>query len=189
MAIMDYIPVILFLLATRIIAKDLKGRISSLSWWIFVIGITLVTCTGFLKATYKLLYSTGVGDFLWMSDQFFANQTLGLLLAGIGLTLGVTKPQNKLFAFIPAMALVGFMIIGICGMDASLCYLAAQMKQRKVMIFFIISFFLSIMMGYLSSQDFTTAYMNWVAQSINLISQLLLYLGCRKLDKAGLGKH
>lgn len=189
MAIMDYIPVILFLLATGIIARDLKGRISSLSWWIFVIGITLVTCAGFLKATYKLLYSIGVGDFLWMSDQLFANQASGLLLAGIGLTLGVTKPQNKLFTFIPTMALVGFMIIGICGMDASLCYLAAKMKQKKAMIFIIISFFLAIMMGYLSSRDFTTAYMNWVAQSINLISQLLLYLGCRKLDRAGLGKN
>ena len=70
-----------------------------------------------------------------MSDQFFANQASGLLLAGIGLTLGVTKTQNKLFTFIPTMALVGFMIIGICGMDASLCYLAAKMKQKKAMVF------------------------------------------------------
>ncbi len=189
MSIMDYIPVILFLLATKIIAKDLKGRISKLTWWVFVIGITMVTAAGFLKATYKLLYSTGVGDFLWMSDQFFDNQAFGLMLAGISLTIGVTKPEKKLFGFLPTLSLVIIMVIGICAMDASLCYLAEQMKQRKAMVFFIISFFLSIMMGYLSSQDFTLAYMNWIAQGINLIAQLLLYLGCRILDKAGLVKN
>ena len=47
-------------------------------------------------------------------------------------------------------------------------------------------FFLSLMMGYLSSKDFDKAFMNWLAQGINTLGQLLLYIGVRILDKAGL---
>ena len=69
MAIVDYIPVLLFLLSDVIIAGDLKKKMSALSYWLFVAGAVLVTCAGFLKATYKLLYALGVGDFVWMSNQ------------------------------------------------------------------------------------------------------------------------
>lgn len=46
---------------------------------------------------------------------------------------------------------------------------------------FIVSFFLSMMMGYLSSRDFTQALMNWVAEIVNICGQVLLYLGCKSL--------
>ena len=90
MALIDYIPVILFLLGTTIIAKDLKHRISSISWWLFTIGIVMVTAAGALKATYKLLYALNIEDVTWMTKQFFSNQATGFLLAEIGLTIGVT---------------------------------------------------------------------------------------------------
>ena len=51
-----------------------------------------------------------------------------------------------------------------------------------------VSFVFMLMMGYLSSKDFTQASMNWIAQGINCAGMLLLFLGSRSLDKAGLGK-
>ena len=186
MALIDYIPVILFLLGTQIIAKDLKHRISSISWWLFTIGIVMVTAAGALKATYKLLYALNIADVTWMTKQFFSNQAIGFLLAGIGLTIGVTSLKGKTFALIPTMALVGIMVIGLGAMDASLAFLASRLKKRSALVCFIVSFFLCLGMGYLSSKDFTQASMNWIAQGVNLAGQLLLYIGCRILHNAGL---
>ena len=83
MALVDYIPVVLFTMAASILSKDLKKKMSSAAFYIFTAGTSLVTAAGFLKASYKLLYALHVGDFAWMSAQMFPNQSLGFLLAGI----------------------------------------------------------------------------------------------------------
>ena len=186
MALVDCLPVILFLLGTMIIVKDLKSRISGIAWIMFTIGIIMVTAAGTLKAVYKLLYALNIADIVWMTNQFFSNQAIGFLLAGIGLTVGVTSLKGKTFALIPTMALVGIMVIGLGAMDASLCFLASRLKKRSALVCFIVSFFLCLGMGYLSSKDFTQASMNWIAQGVNLAGQLLLYIGCRILHNAGL---
>ena len=186
MALMDFIPVILFLLGSLIIVKDLKSRISVISWIMFTIGIIMVTAAGALKAAYKLLYALNIADVTWMTNQFFSNQAVGFLLAGIGLTIGVTSLKGKTLAVVPTMALVGIMVVGLGAMDASLCFLANRLKKGSALVCFIISFFLILGMGYLSSRDFTQASMNWIAQGVNIAGQLLLYIGCRILHDAGL---
>ena len=146
----------------------------------------MVTAAGALKATYKLLYVLNIADIAWMSEQMFPNQAFGFLLAGIGLTIGVTSLKGKTLAVFPTMALVGIMIIGLAAMDASLCSLASKLKKRSALVCFIVSFFLILGMGYLSSNDFTHASMNWIAQGVNIAGQLLLYIGCHQLHNAGL---
>ena len=41
-------------------------------------------------------------------------------------------------------------------------------------------------MGYLSSQDFTQASMNWIAECVNIVGQGSLLAGVLVLRKAGL---
>ncbi len=186
MALVDYIPVALLMLAAGILIRDLNKKMSRPSFIMFAAGVSLVGCAGFLKATYKLLYALNAGDFLWMSNQFFSNQSFGFLLAGIGIMMFVLDKKNRAYSFLPTMALVGIMVVGLGAMDAGLCFLANRMKKRNALVCFIISFFLCLMMGYLSSKDFDKAFMNWVAQGINTAGQLLLYLGVNILHKAGL---
>lgn len=188
MALVDYIPVVLFALSFLTVFKDLKNKVSAVSKILIGIGGILVICAGGLKATYKLLYASGVGDFEWMSNQMFSNQAFGFLLLGIGLVLSIGSVSKRLNAFLPTMVLVLLMVIGLGAMDAVLAYYATKMKKRGALVCFIVSFFFTMMMGYLSSRDFTQASMNWVAQGINCAGMLLLYLGVRCLDKAGLGK-
>ena len=187
MAIVDYIPVLLFLLSAVIIAGDLKKKMSALSYWLFVAGAVLVTCAGFLKATYKLLYALGVGDFVWMSNQMFSNQAFGFLLAGVGISLAVIRPKkNATYAFLPTMALVGIMVVGLGAMNASFAYLAYKMKKGNALVCFIVSFFLSMCMGYLSTKNFDRASMNWIAEAVNVVGMFLLFTGANILHKAGL---
>ena len=186
MALVDYIPVVLFLLAAIKIKRNLKNRVNVVFFYMFTLGAGLIIAAGILKASYKLLYALNLGDYTWMSAQFFPSQSLGFLLAGLGLILAVLKPSNNKVYGIPTMALVGIMVLGLGAMDAGLCFIANKMKKRNALVMFIVSFFLSLMMGYLSSRDFDKAIMNWIAEVVNLCGQLLLYLGVKTLDEAGM---
>jgi len=187
MALADYVPVILFFLAACVLIKDLSDKMRNSAKYLFIAGVTLVCLAGFLKATYKLLYALNVGDFAWMSKQMFPNQSIGFLLAGIGLMMYVLK-KGRTYAFIPTMALVGIMVVGLAAMDAGLCFIATKLKRRNALVCFIVSFFMSLCMGYLSTRDFQRASINWIAQFINIAGQALLYTGVNILHRAGLEK-
>lgn len=218
MAVFDLLPVVFFIAGTMTIAGDMKQKMTLPAKILFVGGSWIVCAAGFLKALYKLIYSLGRGDLTWMSGQFFYNQAFGFLLAGVGLTLAVTRldkaqgggagyggsgsnsdgagsgssglGSGKLYSIvpIPIMALVGMMVAGLAALDASLCFLAARLKKRKALVLFIVSFFLCLGMGYLSSKNFEKASMNWIAEGINAVGQLAFLTGCGILHEAVLDK-
>ena len=204
MAVFDLLPVVFFIAGTMTIAGDMKQKMTLPAKILFVGGSWIVCAAGFLKALYKLIYSLGRGDLTWMSGQFFYNQAFGFLLAGVGLTLAVTRldkaqgggvgsggsGSGKLYSIvpIPIMALVGMMVAGLAALDASLCFLAAKLKKRSALVLFIVSFFLCLGMGYLSSKNFEKASMNWIAEGINAVGQLAFLTGCGILHEAGLDK-
>lgn len=218
MALFDMLPVIFFMVGTTTIAADMRQKMTLPSKILFVGGSWIVGAAGLLKALYKLVFSTGMGDPAWMSGQFFYNQAFGFLLAGIGLTLAVTRldkaqaggagsggsgsdssgsggskgssGSGKLYSVvpIPVMALVGIMVAGLAALDASLCFLAAKLKKRSALVLFIVSFFMCLGMGYLSSRSFEKASMNWTAEGVNAVGQLAFLAGCRILHRAGLDK-
>ena len=211
MAVFDLLPVVFFIAGTMTIAGDMKQKMTLPSRILFVGGSWIVCAAGFLKALYKLVYSLGLGAPAWMSGQFFYNQAFGFLLVGVGLTLAVTRldkaqggnsdsggagsgssgsGSGKLYSIvpIPVMALVGMMVAGLAALDASLCFLAAKLKKRSALVLFIVSFFLCLGMGYLSSKNFEKASMNWIAEGINAVGQLAFLAGCGILHEAGLDK-
>ena len=204
MAVFDLLPVVFFIAGTMTIAGDMKQKMTLPSRILFVGGSWIVCAAGLLKALYKFIYSLGLGDPAWMSGQFFYNQAFGFLLAGVGLTLAVTRldkaqgggagsggsGSGKLYSIvpIPVMALVGMMVAGLAALDASLCFLAAKLKKRKALVLFIVSFFLCLGMGYISSKNFEKASMNWIAEGVNAVGQLAFLAGCGILHEAGLDK-
>ncbi len=187
MALVDLLPVLFFFAGSYRIARDLRRRMNVFTGILCFGGLFLSTAAGVLKALYKLLCAAGAGDFGWMSAQFFPNQAFGFLLLGAGFTLVVLKKEKKpeFLSVIPVMVLVAVMIVGLGAMDASLCFLASKLKKRNALVLFIISFFLVLGMGYLSSKDFTSASMNWIAQGVNCAGQFLFMAGCVILHKAG----
>lgn len=71
-------------------------------------------------------------------------------------------------------------------MDAVLCVLSAKMKKPAVIVCFVLSFICSLCMGYLSSQDFAEASMNWIAEGVNVVGQGAFLAGVVLLHKNGL---
>ena len=199
MALVDYIPVLFFALAAAILQRDLYGKMGKNAFSLFSAGTINIFCAGALKATYKLLYAAGICDFEALSNMFFPVQSLGFLMAGASMLamLFVKHKQNAVplaAAAAPAFysgtfLFVGLMVAGLGCMDVVLCVLAKRLGKKRAITLFAISFVCSLCMGYLSSKDFTQAFMNWMAEGINVIGQGSLLLGVLSLHKAGLAKY
>ena len=194
MALVDYIPVIFFALAAIILLRDLYSKMSKTAFALFAAGVTNVAIAGALKATWKLLYAAGVCDFSALNAMFFPTQSIGFMLAGIGALLMICKKQKNTpiaAAVIPPVfsgtfVFVGLMVAGLGMMDAALCILAAKLKKPWLIAIFVLSFVCSLCMGYLSSQDFAEASMNWIAEGVNVVGQGTLLAGTYLLHKNGL---
>ena len=195
MALVDYIPVIFFALASVILLRDLYCKMSKWAFACFAAGTINVTCAGALKATYKLLYAAGVCDFEALNAMFFPVQSIGFLLAGVGLLSMLCKKQGTQHAlavappvFSGTFVFVGLMVAGLGLMDAVLCIISAKMKKPSLIALFVLSFVCSLCMGYLSSQDFAQASMNWIAEGVNVVGQGTLFAGALLLHKNGVAE-
>jgi len=191
MALMDFVPVIFFGITMVLLQRDLYNKMFKGAYALFAAGTINVFLAGFLKATWKLLYAAGACDFAALDAMFFPVQSLGFLMAGIAVLLMVVskKHKNAMLAvaappvFSGTFLFVGLMVAGLGCMNGGLIALAAKEKKVVAIICFVLSFLCSLCMGYLSSQDFTQAFMNWMAEIINVIGQGSLLCGTLLLRK------
>ena len=206
MALVDFIPVALFMAAAVILQRGLYDRMSKGAFALFSGGTIMVSAAGIFKATWKLLYGAGICDFQRLNQAFFPMQSLGFLLAGIAVIAmmafrqsekgagdvaadGAKGSGTKLAAagvpvvFSGTMIFVTLMVAGLGCMNFGLAALAKKQKKTGVMVLFIVAFVFMLMMGYLSSKDFSKEALNWIAEAVNVIGQGLFLLGSIKLTK------
>ena len=192
MALMDFVPVVFFAVTAVLLLRDLYNKMYKGAYALLAAGSVNVFMAGFCKATWKLLYAANICDFVALEEMFMPVNSLGLLLVGLGLVgMLCWKRKDILLATAPpvfsgSMVFIMMMVVGLGAMCAALSILAAKMKKGFVMVLFILSFVCAMGMGYMSSQDSTLSWVNWVEQSINTVSQLCLMLGTILLHKAGL---
>lgn len=195
MSLMDFVPVLLFAAAGVILMRDLYNKMSKGAFALFAAGLIDVTCAGALKALYKLLYAEGLCDFTPLNDMFFPVQSIGFLLAGVGILAMLLHRQgrNAVYAAAPPVfsgtfAFVACMVLGLGLLDGVLCILARKLKKPGLILCFLVSFAASLCMGYLSSRDFTRTAMNWIAEGTNVLGQGALLTGVLLAHKHGLGQ-
>ena len=140
-----------------------------------------------------MLYATGACNFEALDHMFFPVQSIGFLLAGVGILAMLVHKQTKstMLAVAPPIftgtfVFVGLMVVGLGIMDFVLCALAVNLKKPWLIAIFAVSFVCSLCMGYLSSQDFAQASMNWIAEGVNVVGQGTLLVGAVLLHKNGL---
>lgn len=194
MALMDFVPVIFFGVSAVLLLRDLYNKMFKGAYALLAAGSVNVFMAGFCKALWKLLYAANICDFVALEEMFMPVNSLGLLFVGLsligmlcwkkkGVVLSVAPP-----VFASSMPFIMMMVVGLGGLCTGLSVVAAKMKKAPIMILFILSFVCAMAMGYMSSQDSTQAWVNWVEQSINTVSQLCLMLGVIALHKSGLKK-
>ena len=185
MALVDYIPVAFFAIAAVILMRDLRNKMGLINFIIFSLGVSGVAIAGACKATWKLIYAASQVDIAFLNKMFFPTQSIGFLLAGLGILLMLIAKKNRLLG-VNTFVFIGMMVAGLGILDACLCVLAAKLKKGGVIAVFVLSFICSLCMGYLSSQDFTEAIWNWIAEAINVIGQGTMLIGVVMLHKNGL---
>ena len=160
---------------------------------LFSAGMIDVALAGALKATWKLLYAAGACNFEALDAMFFPVQSIGFLLAGVGILAMLLHRQTKaaVLSIVPPVfsgtfVFVGLMVAGLGILDAVLCVLSVKQKKPWLIAVFVLSFVCSLCMGYLSSQDFAEASMNWIAEGVNVVGQGTFLLGVVLLHKNGL---
>ena len=198
MALFDYIPVAFFAIGAVILLRDLYNKMSKGAFALFAAGVIDVTMAGALKATWKLLYAGANIDISALNAMFFPVQSIGFLLAGIGIIAMLSHKQSesgiKLGSVAPVVPVVSItfpylvlvMVAGLGLMDVGLCILAKKLKKPAIIVVFVLSFVCCLGMGYLSTKDFEKASMNWIAEGVNFCGQGLFLLGAWMLHKAGL---
>ena len=192
MALMDFVPVVFFGITAALLLRDLYNKMFKGAYALLAAGSVNVFMAGFFKALWKLLYAANICDFVALEEMFMPVNSLGLLFVGISIVgmLCRKKKSVMLSAAPPVIAssipFIMMMVLGLGGLCAGLSVLSAKMKKGKVKILFILSFVCAMAMGFMSSQDVTLAWVNWVEQSINIISQGCLLAGVIILHRAGL---
>lgn len=197
MALVDYIPVLFFGIAAVMLQKDLYEKMRKDAFAMFSAGTINVFVAGALKATYKLLYAVGICDFEPLNAMFFPVQSIGFLLAGAGIIAMFCFKKSKgskLLSVAPVVfsgtfLFVGLMVAGLGCMNVGLSILAIKMKKPMAVVMFVFAFICSLCMGYLSSQDFAQASMNWIAEGVNVAGQGCFLSGAVILHKAGLAEY
>ena len=190
MALMDYVPVAFFAVAAALLQKDLHNKMSRSQFALFAAGTINIFAAGFLKATWKLLYGAGICDFQALNTMFLPVQSLGFLLAGLGIVLMIAKKKLPVLAVPPifsgSIIFIMMMVLGLGSICTVLSIIAVKMQKKSAAVLFIAAFLCSMAMGAMASQDATQAWVNWVEQSINCVGQGLLLWGTVVLHKAGL---
>ena len=192
MALVDYIPVAFFGIAAVLLQLDLYGKMRKDAFALFAAGTVNIFAAGFLKATWKLLYAANICDFQALNAMFLPLQSIGFLLAGVGIILMLcTGKKTAALAVAPPVfggnfVFITMMVLGLGSICTVLSILAAKLKKKSAILLFVLSFLCSMGMGAMASQDSTQAIVNWIEQGINCVGQGLLLWGTLIVHKAGL---
>ena len=196
MALVDYIPVVLYCISAVILLRYFYDRMSGGAFALLSAGMIMSIMAGLFKATGKLLFALGVCDFDRLNKSFFPLQSVGFLLAGTALMLMVFTRQKgtSLHSAAPAVfagtgVFIALMVLGLCGMFLGLSVEAKRRKKKSAMVLFIITFVFMLMMGYLSSKNFEKASMNWISEGVNVMGWSIFLMGSRILSGAGKEKE
>ena len=193
MALVDFIPVILFIISAIILQRGLYYRMSKGAFAVFSAGTIMVICAGIFKASWKLLYGAGICDFARLNQAFFPMQSVGFLLAGIAVIAMVFFKQDstgeKLYAagapavFSGTVIFIAAMVLGALGLCGGLAVESRRRGKTKAFILFILTFIFLLMMGYLGTKDFAKPSMNWIGEGVNLVGQVFFLLASKDLVK------
>ena len=194
MAIVDFIPVVMFFMATVILQRDLYSKMVKGAFALLAAGSIMIFIGGFYKAAWKILFALNICDFQSLNSALFPLQGPGFVLVFMGLTALHKKDFGSPTALAVApviyksnLIFIILQVLGFGGVNYCMIRIACFMKKKLTSVLFVLSFFFSLCMGYLGAKFDDSSSMNWIAQITNILSQGCFLWGVLVLHKAGLG--
>lgn len=195
MALVDCVPVVLFLVAAVVLQRDLYDRLPKGAYSLVAAGSIMAFLGGFMKALWKLLYATGVADYVLLDHALFTLQGPGFLLFFLGLTGLFWKGEKGGASALAAGAapaatttsipFIVMQVVGLGGAQVLLAAWGARQGKRLVPVAYALAFVLMLGMGYLGAKFDDSSSMHWVAQLTNTLSMACFLWGTLMLHAAG----
>ena len=193
MAIIDFIPVVMFFFAAIILQRDLYNKLVKGAFALLAAGSIMVFIGGFYKALWKFLYALNICNFEALDIAFFPLQAPGFLLVFLGLTALKKKDFGSPTALAVAPVLyqsnlifIVMQVIGFGGIQYNMARVALYMKKKLAAVLFVLSFIFVLGMGYLGAKFDDSSNMHWLAQVTNIFSEGCFLWGDMILHKEGL---
>ncbi|MCQ2537250.1 MAG: hypothetical protein MJ124_02500 [Lachnospiraceae bacterium] len=193
MAIVDFIPVVLFFIAAVILQRDLYSRLVKGAYSLLASGSIMVLTGGFFKALWKILYALNVCDYVQLNQSFFVIQAPGYIFFFLGLLGLFYKPEKKgvkTYAVAPVvftstLPFIVLQVLGLGGAQIVLMISGFKKKNYFAPVCFVVSFICMLGMGYLGAKFDSSSKMHWLAQVTNTISMTAFLMGTVSLHKKG----
>jgi hypothetical protein len=193
LALFNFIPVIAFLIGAYYLVSITSRLCAKSCKWLTLIGSLLIVLAGVFKATWKLLFTLGWANILWMSDSQFILMAIGYLMVFIAMILLACNLRSK-YENLPALLMASWkipfltvMTLASLGTYIILIYFSLKHGSRLGAISFLLGLIFLLSMGALASGEQTIAR-QWLEQWINACAQIGFALGVWLLHQA-IGKQ
>lgn len=201
LALLDIVPVVLFFMGYVNLLKAFYPRMTPAQYSMLSSGGMMVFLAGFLKVIWKFLYVLEICDYAMISDAFFPIQSVGFMLLAVGMILHITGKKSEEtetdsssnsdyenFSVVPLVTTkVPFIILTAVGtlfFYGSLALLGTRQKNKINAVFFISAYAFNLIQAMFSVKfDHSMAVMHWLAEMVNILAQLCMWLGSRHLRK------
>ena len=139
MALVDFVPVLLFFAAAVLLQRDLYDKMVKGAYALLATGSTMVLISGIFKALWKILYALGICDYQALDASFFPMQGPGFLLVFLSLAGMFSKYNRRKKALLSVAAVpvytstmpfVILQIIGCAGSQWMLFAVALKMRRK-----------------------------------------------------------
>lgn len=191
MAIVDYVPVILFILTSVFLLKDLWKKMPLWNYIILAIGLGGVMIAGAGKAVWKTVCCFGI-NIEFLNNAFFPTQSISFLVAAVALLLYVFRSNKgesaytKVSSMAPLLlACICIQVLGCLGLIVALVIMAKRFNLIPSMVLFIVAFVAMLAMGYLGAKFDDSDKMHWLAQCTNIVAQGTLFTGTHLMHVKG----
>ena len=165
LALYDFVPVAFFLVGAIFLVRMATQMCGVRCRRFAIVGSLLVFLCGFLKAVWKLLYATDVGDFQLLSESQFALLAPGflvLLIIVIWMAQGERMIRER--DAVPMLAIAVWkipllivMTLASMGVQGILTYMSFQRGEKLAAVGFIVAFLCLVGMGAMASGEQTLA--------------------------------
>lgn len=183
LALFDFVPVACFLVGAWFLVRLASWTCGARCGNLAIAGSLLIFLGGFLKASWKLLYSTGVGDFAILSESQFALLAPGFLALLIAVIWMARRLRTETVPVTPLLAIAPWkippliiMTLASMGVQGILTYVSFRRGARLAAAGFILAFLCLVGMGAMTSSEQTVSQ-QWIEQSVNAAGQFGFMIG------------
>ena len=197
MALVDCVPVALFMVAAVVLMRDLYDRLPKGAYALVAAGSIMAFLGGLMKALWKILYATGVCDYVLLDHALFVLQGPGFLLFFLGLTGLFWKGgsgekdagSRTALAAAPvatttSIPFIVMQVVGLGGAQVVLAVAGARRGSKLAPVAFALAFVLMLGMGYLGAKFDDSSAVHWMAQLTNTLSMAAFLWGTLLLHKS-----